>query len=292
MKVNWKNAETNQSPILFKHRVEWAGFSVNHWRVTAGELVEQSHPAHEISVTLGGSIVTEKHTPTGAWRRRQNEPGSICFNPAGQLFRGNWETELECFNIVLDPNLVSQAALEQDFPGSVELVETGGRSDPLVQQIGLALLAEGTAQEPFGRLYAESLAQVLVLHLLKNYSTANAPTEGAAASGGLSAYRLRRAKDFIEAHLERDFSLAELAEAAGFSRFHFARAFRRSTGVTPRAYVTQRRVIRAKELLTNGDLPIVEVSLRLGFKSQSHFTTLFRKFTAHTPKSFREARHR
>jgi AraC family transcriptional regulator len=72
------------------------------------------------------------------------------------------------------------------------------------------------------------------------------------------------------------------------SQYHFARAFRKSTGLTPQQYLMQQRIERAKQLLASEDLPLVEISLRAGFKNQSHFTTLFRKFTKLTPKTWRE----
>jgi AraC family transcriptional regulator len=112
-----------------------------------------------------------------------------------------------------------------------------------------------------------------------------------AATGGLPGFKLRRAKEFINEHLEEDLTLQQVAKAVGFSQFHFARAFRRSTGLTPQQYLVQQRINRAKELLIKGDLPLVEVSFQAGFKNQSHFTTVFRKFTAFTPKAFREAKH-
>jgi len=105
----------------------------------------------------------------------------------------------------------------------------------------------------------------------------------------LPGYKLRRVKEFISEKIEEDLSLAEIAAIAGLSQFHFARAFRKSTGLTPQQFLMERRIERAKELLAKNDLPIVEVSLRTGFKNQSHFTSLFRKFTSFTPKTWRES---
>lgn len=290
MKVNWKIPE-NGSPILFSRRAEWTGFDIRHLRVLPGELVEQTHPVHKINITLEGSIVAKRHTATGRWRTSRVGKGIICLNPAGQPFKSVWESELECLTIMLDPVFVRQTALEQNFSADVELIEAYERRDPLIQHIGLALLSEANSKEPVGRMYAESLANTLILHLLKNYTVAGSCREKTAASGGLPGYRLRRAKEFINENLEEDLTLAEVAEAINLSQFHFARAFRRSTGLTPQQYLVSQRISRAKELLTNGDLPLVEVSIQAGFKNQSHFTTLFRKFTALTPKAFREAKH-
>jgi len=108
------------------------------------------------------------------------------------------------------------------------------------------------------------------------------------ANGGLSGYKLRLVKEFIDAHLEDDLGLAEIAAVANLSQFHFARAFRKSTGLTPQHYLMERRIERAKQLLAKDELPIVEISLLTGFKNQSHFTTLFRRFTNSTPKTWRD----
>lgn len=290
MEVIWKMPE-NESPILYRNHLRRTGLDIYHWRVSAGEISEETRAAHEINIAVSGSVVTYNHSAAGKSCRSEHQPGFICLLPAGSAAKAVWETEIECLRIALDPNYVRQAAMEQNLSGELELVETYSRHDPVIQHLSLALLGEAKTNEVVGQMYAESLANTLILHLLKNYGTAGAKN-GENWSGGLSGYRLRRAKEFINAHLEEDLTLSEIAEAVGFSRFHFAREFRRSTGLTPQQYLTGQRVARAKELLANGDLPLVEVCLKSGFKNQSHFTTLFRKFTRHTPKAFRQINHR
>jgi AraC family transcriptional regulator len=107
--------------------------------------------------------------------------------------------------------------------------------------------------------------------------------------GGLPASRLRRVADFIEANLDRDLELAEIAQAIELSPYHFARSFKQTTGLTPIQFLMQRRIERAKQLLAGSELPLAEIALSVGFKNQSHFSTLFRKFTARTPKAWRNA---
>jgi AraC family transcriptional regulator len=85
----------------------------------------------------------------------------------------------------------------------------------------------------------------------------------------------------------RDLRLEELARIAGISRFHFAREFKRVTGTSPHQYLINLRIQRAKALLTESKMPLVEVGLRSGFSHQSHFTRLFRRFTGATPQSYR-----
>jgi AraC family transcriptional regulator len=99
--------------------------------------------------------------------------------------------------------------------------------------------------------------------------------------------KLRQVTDFISYNYSRDIKLAELAQVAGMSSFHFAREFKRTTGTTPHQYLIKFRIERAKALLAKRDLPLIEVSLRSGFSHQSHFTRLFRRVTGTTPHSYR-----
>jgi AraC-like DNA-binding protein len=108
-------------------------------------------------------------------------------------------------------------------------------------------------------------------------------------SGGLPRYRLRRVLAYVDSRLGGPISLDDLARVAGVSRFHFHRQFRRSVGVTPHAYVLQMRIERAKGLLTGSDLTVGEVSEAVGFADQSHFSNIFRKLTAMTPRGFRNS---
>ena len=94
---------------------------------------------------------------------------------------------------------------------------------------------------------------------------------------------------FIEENHERDLALAEMAGAVGISPFHFAREFKRATGLAPHQYLVKVRIERAKAWLSKSELPIVEVGLRAGFNNQSHFTRLFHKRTGLTPKAYRKA---
>ncbi len=130
-----------------------------------------------------------------------------------------------------------------------------------------------------------------MLHLLENDTSAATDSSFADFRGGLSGYKWRRVEEFVRENLDRDLSLAEMAGAANLSQFHFARAFRRSTGNTPQQYLMQKRIQMAKDLLAPSNLSIVEISFRAGYKNQSHFTNLFRKMNAFPPKIWREINH-
>lgn len=285
MEIVWQNGE-KQSPYLFRQAAQWSGVKIHRARVLPGRLLEHTADCHEINVSVSGNLFTERISATGKLIRSKGGAGTLCLTPYGQTVGAFWEKPLDNLGIMLLPDYVNAAAAENRFSAGFEFREVYRDKDPLVEQIGHALLAESVADSPAGWLYTDSLLQTLTLHLLKNYTNAVQVKEN--LSGGLSGYKLRRVQEFVNANLEEDLSLAQLAEVADLSQFHFARAFRRSTGQTPQQYLMQRRIERAKQLLAADELPLVEISLRAGFKNQSHFTTLFRKFTKLTPKLWRE----
>jgi AraC family transcriptional regulator len=108
--------------------------------------------------------------------------------------------------------------------------------------------------------------------------------------GGLTPLQLRRVQHNVDARLDQDISLAQLAGDCGLSTSHFARAFARSTGVPPHRWLTQRRVERAKGLMRT-DASLAEIALMCGFSDQSHLTRVFAQVVGITPGRWRGLRH-
>ena len=110
--------------------------------------------------------------------------------------------------------------------------------------------------------------------------------------GGLSPAALRRVQLFVEANLERTIHLADLAGRAELSLHHFARAFKMSAGMTPRAFVEERRIERAKQLINETRHSLADVAVESGFGTQSRLTTMFKRRTGFTPAEYRRGRSR
>ena len=99
--------------------------------------------------------------------------------------------------------------------------------------------------------------------------------------------RLRRVTEYIQEHLDQNLSLAELSAVVYMSPYHFARLFRDRTGVPPHRFIVRNRIDRASLLLVSGELPVSQIARMVGFRSASHFTTVFHRMTGRTPRAYR-----
>jgi AraC family transcriptional regulator len=214
-------------------------------------------------------------------------PGSVIVIPAGSPTWWDWHGPCDSSQVQLEPRLLTRVAAEAlDLdPDRVALPPVYALSDPQIQAAMLALDAELREGGPGGRLLAESLGNVLAVHLLRHF-TAPGPAD-AHAGGSLPRHKLRAVVEYIHEHLDAELSLDHLAAVAHISPYHFARLFKNSTGLSPHQYVIARRVERAKGLLREGTrLPLAEIAAEVGFADQSHFTRHFKRLVGVTPRQF------
>jgi AraC-like DNA-binding protein len=158
--------------------------------------------------------------------------------------------------------------------------------DPVIERLAGYLIHAEELGGVFGQSYADGISLAITAHLFGGHSDA-APIDRPRVSG-LSKWRLKRATEYMTANLAEPISLADIANATGLSRMHFAAQFRVATGLRPHEYLLQRRIERAKELLLNSRLPLVEIAFDVGFKTQAHFTTVFSQLVGETPNVWRQ----
>jgi AraC family transcriptional regulator len=256
------------------------------------DLVEWSMPPlenHCIIIQTGPSVQLRAQIDGHSFDQRL-QTGEIVIVPAG--LSSEWSRKdtgaIETLHLYLHPNFVRTTAESCDMDQVQVTIEPHfGVMDEHIHHIGMSLLCELREANLVGRLYADSLATVLAMQLVRRYSYLKTLQ---ISRGGMAPRKLRRAIEFINENLdeEQTVALATVADAVQMSYFHFSRAFKQSMGVSPNVYMIEQRIERAKKLLSETDLPIAEISLRVGFASQSHFTTTFRRLAWTTPKAFRE----
>jgi AraC family transcriptional regulator len=197
---------------------------------------------------------------------------------------GTWEDEsaATALIVLLPPALLETAAEGLELPnGRVVVAPQYQLRDPQIEHICWALKAEMEAGYPGGRLYADSLGLALATRLL-HLGTLTTATD-VNKRHALSEWQQRRVVEYVEAHLDRDLSLNQLAEVAGVSVSHFKALFRQSLGLPVHQYVVRRRVDRARALLLEGQLPLCQVALESGFAHQSHMARWMRRLLDVTP---------
>ena len=205
-------------------------------------------------------------------------PGALGFSPAGVTIRSVHPAG-RFMHAVWDTDLYTALLPELKTTGFEYLYPL---QDPLLSQIVTTLCQEiedGVAD----RILVESLGTALCIGVARHFvGHLLLPT-----SGGLSAERLERVRDYIEAHLDDDLSLTALADIACLSPYHFSRSFKQAMGVGPQRYVIQRRLERAKSLIRRTNEPLAQIAQRVGFADQSHLTSIFRRETGVTPGRYR-----
>jgi AraC family transcriptional regulator len=184
--------------------------------------------------------------------------------------------------------LVARVAA-QEFgldPARITIPPLDSLDHPQLRAAMLAVDTEMTAGGAGGRLVAESLANVLAVHLIRQVV---APRQTASRrEGALPRAKLRAVVDFIEEHLVDGPSLEQIAAVAGLSPYHFARQFKAATRLPPHQYLIARRVERAKQLVQRrGDLSLAQVAASAGFSDQSVFSHHFKRIVGVTPGQFR-----
>lgn len=183
-------------------------------------------------------------------------------------------------------DLADDYSLPRDPSRSIRYV--AGVRDEVITQLGLALVAELEEETWAGTMFAETTCLALSSRLIQNYADYG-EWRSLERSKRLDLDRIGRVIDYIEANLDRQIRLSELAAIACLSVYHFCRMFKAVTGEPPTRYLSLKRLQRAKELLAKTDLDLVEIALASQFSSQAAFTKAFRRVVGVTPGEFRRS---
>ena len=244
-----------------------------------------------VDIRGNGSPVTRR--ASGIEDRHVTRLGTVWLSPAGWR-EGSIDVAQdlpEIMHIYLPPSQFAPSKLGVNIADLAlgGLKYESAFEDPLLCEMARAVAQELEAETSTGGLMVESLASSMAARLVQKYITASATQLNAfLARGGLDRRRLFRVLDYIEANLEGGLTLDDMASIAALSRYHFARAFRQAVGQSPHRYVSARRLERAKQLLTSGDQPLVDIALSLSFSSQANFTRAFKQATGQAPGHYRQ----
>ena len=291
--------DTLASPHLYLSSAEagWEGLSVQAFYEPMKLEGWITPDTSDIALILfvGGAMHLEQRHAHGPWKGQYMRQGDLILRSGvGAPYESRWKSDssipTQTLHLHLSKDLLARASEEvagYDY-ARLSLVERAGFQDPLLAQIGFTLWRELEQPSPAGKLYAQTAAQLLAVHLLRHYTSAGEAFKD--PSHGLTQQQLRRVMDFVQAHLGQDLSLEALAQQTGFSPYHFARLFRQTIGESPHQFVLRQRIERAQHLLKETDLPLARVALESGFANQSHLTQTFKRFLDLTPRAYRQDR--
>ncbi len=205
--------------------------------------------------------------------------------PVRCLFRGPYDV----LHLHVSNTLIAECA--RDMPSHQTPVlcsQAVPSKDTMVDSLGRALLEANRVGSSFGQTYADCISMAIVVRLLA--SASRVASCGPSTVSKLAQWRLKRAIDYVEARLDEPVSLADVAASAGLTRMHFAAQFRATTGLRPHEYLLRRRIERAQQLLVGTGMSLVDVAMSVGFHTQSHFTSVFKRYVGQPPRAWRESR--
>ena len=265
--------------------LRWQSLLLEKYSCSPGERPEEKLLDRHVLVMLCSPTWRgEKKAADGTFVSTSKTLGALTIVPKGPVPVGRSFQKVNILYCAFDNSLLSEIPEELDGRLPLSISSRSGLHDHAVSEILNMLFAEVESGGASGTLYAESLAHALAVRFL--FLGEHLPTQSR-STAMLPQRKLRSVQDFIESRLGSDLTLQELAAEIGYSRSHFLRMFRATTGMTPHRYVLRRRVERARQLLERAEISIAEVSFGCGFSSQAHLTVAFRKEFGITPAEYR-----
>lgn len=219
--------------------------------------------------------------------RAARSPAFLKLIPSGKPHVGRWRDGDEVVVVLLGHEYIARATDAVARHASSTIVEVDCAVDPVLQALGTTLRREFLSGGLADKVYLEAIGIVLSGHLARQWSSRPGERK---ENGRLTPAQLRRTIETIEEG--RTQTIASLAGEAGLGSHQFTRLFRQTTGQSPYQYIVKRRLDKARDLLEASRLPLAQIALEVGFASQSHFASAFRKHFRSTPSRFRRERQR
>lgn len=258
---------------------------------------EVSHPGHDdlhcIALTLRGvnvrfvsrdRVLCDGRVPAGM----------IQITAPGTPVRVTFQSAYDVLHLFVPQSVLArcyEARFGHPHDGPIVLDDPRLFGDPAVERLAQALALAHANDACVSHMFCESVTTAIVARLVAQHFS-QAMMTGPLPSRQLSPlpqWRLRRAIEFIDAHLSRPLTLEEIARSVGLTRMYFAAQFRRATGVRPQEFVQRRRVELAQEILRREQCSVLDVAMHCGFRSQAHFTTVFKRFVGRPPLVWRNS---
>ncbi|WP_213780689.1 AraC family transcriptional regulator [Caballeronia sp. dw_276] len=260
---------------------------VSRWTRNITEPLEAVHQGsaanHCIAMTLRGASLTFVHGGTTLVRGRV-PAGTVQITAPAVPCSVTFQSPADVLHL-----FVSQSVLRECFKdlfgrpqaGDIRINDPKLLRDPVLERLGQALAVSQSEDANLSKVFTDSVGLAIVSRIVsRHFTLADRKVRGPSA---LPNWRLSRAIEYVDGHLSEPICLADMASSAGLTRMHFASQFRRATGLRPHEYLLRRRIEHAQQLLIRSRHSVLDVALGCGFKSQAHFTTVFKRLVGETP---------
>jgi len=271
--------------LCSSNKLGWDGVCLEHHRAFPVERYDSDSPHHLVVLFTSHVSRGETSTEHARFVPYSFAPGDIKLYSAGRIGACRPFTDTTMISCALDPSLVAEVGEDLGAPSTLEFRPITNLRDDSLQGIVKLLAAEANSQGASGKLYADHLAHALALRFrqLAGGARGHKPSQ----SGKMPARILQRVLDRMRVDLATNLDLRTIAAESGYSRTHFLRIFRASTGYSPHQWLTHLRIEEAKTLLQKASNSLIDVALDCGFSSHGHLSNTFRRIVGVTPREYR-----
>jgi AraC family transcriptional regulator len=268
----------------FRMALDSSGAGIAHWK---------HDPLHDVVESMSHHVIMAYNGVTQRMERRSGKsvavgtfrPGVVIIIPEGSSSRWDIPKPVDVVQLYLPHKTLRRVADEAGTAAPIDLLERTAHPDPVTSRLLVSAADTQEGNEALDTLFRQQLTDLLATRVLAAHTCSPATIQP--TMGGLSPKVLLRAIERLRSDSDADVSLAALASDAGVSRFHFCRAFKDSTGLSPHAWLRQYRFEKAMNMLRDTDVAIVSVAAELGYASQTAFAAAFRRLTGETPSDWR-----
>jgi AraC family transcriptional regulator len=269
----------------FHMALDSAGGGIAHWK---------HEPLHDVVAPMTHHVIMAYNGMMQHMQRRSGRSvsvgtfrrGVVIIIPEGSSSRWDIPKPVDVVQLYLPHSTLQRVAHEANTVAPIDLLERTAYPDPIISRLLLSAADVLEGHAALDTLFRQQLTDLLATRVLAAHTGAPAPSQP--NMGGLSPKVLLRAIERLRSDDEADVSLGALASEAGLSRFHFCRAFKESTGLSPHAWLRQYRLEQAMNMLRDSDDTVVSVAAALGYSSQTAFAAAFRKLTGEAPSDWRK----
>ena len=250
-------------------------------------------PLHDVVAPMADHVIMTHPVGSQLMERRTGKsaaigtarPGVVTIIPAGSTSRWDIRRPMDIVTLYLPQSTLLRIADEANTANPGDLLERTGHPDAITSRLLVSAVDSLDGSAALDTLFRHQLTDLLATRLLVAH--AGVATTVQPIIGGLAPSVLRRAIERLRSDSDADVSLSALASDSGLSRFHFCRAFKESTGLSPHAWLRQHRLEQAMNMLRETDESMASIAATLGYSSQTAFAAAFKKLTGETPRDWR-----